>query len=349
MRKKHFPRVDIKIPSVVRPIAAKEGRRTRRDPLPPANTAVKFPIEGNASQARGFEFAPYYGRGVDEIAYACQQQINRFLSTHDGDRTIATIVGYCQTGLARFLEFLADRSSALGQPLVLADINRGLIDDFLVTLDDGRLVTTSQKGIYKNVKAVLLPMCRRGAIPWVRAGDDATFPTNPFPGSSGKHKGPRPMTRAERRSFTIAIKKTVQPLLQASLPASSELLALALLVVALHTGRNTTPLLEMTVDCLRKHPKPGLHFLVVQKRRGGSRSNSVVQRGTAERTLESAPAVLPTVANLVRKVIELTSTMRRVAPVHLKNRVWIYQTTRGSAIGSVSALTLPIAEPRVVW
>lgn len=339
MRRKHFPRVEAKIPSVVRHISSALRRHKPGDPFPPTKTWVNFPAEGNASGARRFDFAQYYGRGIDDIAYACHQQVDRFLSTHDGDLAIATIVAYCQTGLARFLDFLRHRSVALNRTLVLADLDRDLIDDFLATLDDGRLATTSQRGIYKSVKAVLLPMCKRGAIRWVRSGDDATFPTNPFPGSDRKHRGASPMTRAEKRAFNVAIKKNVLPVLHGSEPATSEQLALALLVVALHTGRNTTPLLELDVDCLIRHPKPGLSFLLVHKRRGGRRDNAVVQPDRSEHDIQSTPVVLPTVANLIRKLLELSTRMRRRAPRHLQKRLWIYETTRGAAIGSVSALT----------
>ena len=339
MRRKFFPRMELKVPSVVRSITSNAQKEKLGDHFPPKKTWVDFPAEGNASGARRFDFAPYYEQGIDDVTYACHQQINRFLSTHDGDLAVATIVAYCHTGLARFLAFLRYRRKSLNRDLALADIDRDLIDDFLATLDDGRLATTSQKGIYKNVKAVLLPMCKRGAIRWIRSGDDATFPTNPFPGSDRKYKGARPMTRDEKQAFNVAIKKNVVPILQSTEAATSEQLALALLVVAMHTGRNTTPLLEMDLDCLRQHPKPGLSFLLVHKRRGDRRESGVVLPDQVARTTQSTPVVLPTVATLIRKVIELTTIMRHRAPKHLKRRLWIYETTRGTEIGSVSALT----------
>ena len=104
------------------------------------------------------------------------------------------------------------------------------------------------------------------------------------------------------------------------------MLAYAYLIIALHTGGNVTPLLEMTHDCLRPHPKADTSFLVLFKRRGHSTKGIVINDGKgSESVIESLPTVRPTVAKLVRRVIELSSRLREDAPDYCKSRVWLYR------------------------
>lgn len=337
-KKKVFPRIDLRIPTIEHDINADGRKVIPLHIVPPAETRVRFPAKGNATAARSFDFAPWYGRGIDTITYACQQQTERFLCTHDGDRSVASVVSYCSNGLVRFLDYLLIRSVAMRCSLTLADIDRELIDGYLSFLDDGKLSTNSQKANYKATKSVLLPLCQRGLISWVDVGDDATFPSNPFPNAHRKSKGERPLPKAQRRAFTAAIKTAVMPLLYDTAEPTSEILAFALLVIALHTGRNTTPLLELSIDCLRAHPKEAMQFLVVYKRRG-HRQSLVVQRDDVAKGVESTPTVRPTVVRLIRRVIELTATLRQEAPDHVKDRLWLFRTTKGNDIGAVSTLT----------
>jgi hypothetical protein len=108
-----------------------------------------------------------------------------------------------------------------------------------------------------------------------------------------------------------------------------------LLVVALHTGRNLTPLLEMDTNCLRAHPKDNMVFLVCYKRRGNSRSQVPLK----ENSIESITTAFTSVAQLIRRVIELTATLRLEAPAHLQDRVWLFRAQGGKSYGNISALT----------
>lgn len=304
---------------------------------PPATQLVLFPRENNPTAARSFDFAPWYGRGIDAVTQECQGQIQRFLTTHEGDLSIATVVICCQQGLETFLTYLTLVRVTLSRDLHPGDVDRDILDGFLSFLDDGIRSTSSQRACFKAAKTVLLALCRRGVISWKRTGDDATFPTNPFPRHAKHHKGAQPLTRVQRRAFTAAIKTAVMPLLTEASEPTSELLAYAVLVIALHTGRNTTPLLELTPECLRPHPKENLQFLVVYKRRGHSHSATPIR--VPGKVIESTAPVLPTVGRLIRRVAELTAPLRDAAPAHLSSRLWLYRTTKGVDRGSVSVLT----------
>ncbi|MCR8958741.1 hypothetical protein M0765_013685 [Variovorax sp. S2] len=133
------------------------------------------------------------------------------------------------------------------------------------------------------------------------------------------------------------MKTAVMPLLTQTLEPTSELLAYALLVIALHTGRNTTPLLELNTECLRPHPKEHLQLLIAYKRRAHRYSATPVR--APRQLVESTAPVFPTVGRLIQRVIEITQPLRDEAPAHLRDRLWVYRTTRGADRGSVSALT----------
>lgn len=342
-KRKVFARTDLNTPRVEH--ARSESGRVviPLDILPPAVTAVKFPHIGGGRSA--FDFAPWYGAGIDSIVYACQRQIERFLDGQDAEVTQSTVQGYCDAGLRQLLSYLTTLSAALGRELTLDVIDRACIDGLLSFLRDSGVAPIAQKTRYGAMKAVLKALAGRGLITEVHSGDDKTFPRNPFPGAEKSINGETPLSKAERQAFSRAVKTAVMPIFDEGTEITSELLAYALLVIALHTGRNTQPLLEITPNCLRSHPKENTHFLVLYKRRGHA-SNKVAIRAErgANSIIESLPTIRPTVANLLKRVIELSAPLRDEAPPRFKDRVWLYRMRRAAAslghvVGSITPLT----------
>jgi len=307
--------------------------------LPPPTTVVAF--GRNAMKYRHFDFAPWYGVGIDEITYACQRQVERFLDKQDADVEVSTVTGYCGGGLRHFLEYAAVRATAMQRSLRLADITRATVDGYLLFLRDKGNSLASQRTTYSYTKSILQALGRRSFITLIPSGDEATFPKNPFPNVSREPTGEQPLTTAQRKAFTVAEKTAVQPLFTDDSEPSGPLLAYALLVVALHTGRNTTPLLEMPTDCLRPHPKDGTEFLVIYKRRGHSTTKVALRaHSTVNRVVECTPTLRPTVAQLIRRVIGLTTAVRNEAPADIRDRVWLYRSQYpDSSYGRVTSLT----------
>ncbi|MDR9753563.1 hypothetical protein RG836_19115 [Pseudomonas sp. SZMC_28357] len=304
--------------------------------IPPSHTTIKF--KRNATTSRSFDFARWYGAGIDPITYACQRQIERFLS--DGEAVVATstVTANCNA-LRSFLNYCMLRATAFGRELALADVNRDLIDGYLGHLAGLGMTTTTQKASYMKTKSVLLPLGRRGLIHLVTSGDAATFPNNPFPKSNRKAKGEKALSKREQQALTVALRQAIKPIWDDDAPVTGELLSVILLIVALHTGRNNTPLLEMCRDCLRPHPKDNTVFLVLWKRRGYNSSKVALRaESDAERLLESTPSVRTNVERLIRRVMTLTAPLDAEAPVDLKGRVWLYRTRAGKNAGEIHAL-----------
>ncbi|SDY97341.1 hypothetical protein SAMN05518854_103117 [Variovorax sp. YR266] len=337
-KRKVFVKSDLATARIEYTRNAKQQVVISADVIPPDNLIVH--IGRNASSRRRFDFGPWYGVGIDPITYACQRQIERFLDKQDSDVEVSTVVAYCVSGLRQFLDYLVLRSTAARQPLSLAAITRDTVDGYLGFLRDKGYTTPTQQTCYNLTKSVLVALGRRGVLELVNSGDDRTFPMNPFPGSHHHTLGETPLSREQRKAFTVAVKTAVMPLFTLDAEPSSTLLAHALLVVALHTGRNTTPLLEMPVDCLRAHPKDDIEFLVLYKRRGHTTTKVALRsNSTVDRVVESTPTLRPTVVRLIRRVIELTATVREEAPAEIRERVWLFRSRAGDRIGQISTLS----------
>lgn len=337
-KRKVFTKTDLSVPQVEHSIDTAGNVVVLPEAIPPLNTAVKF--TRNSSSTRSFDFARWYGAGIDPITYACQRQIERFLAGQDGAIAVTTAAHHCTIGLRYFLDYCLLRAAAFGRNLVLADVNRDLIDGYLRHLTGLSLATISQKNVYTKTKSLLTALGRRGLFPLVPSGDTATFPRNPFPNSNRKVKGETALSKRERQAFTKALREAVRPIWSDNPLVTGYLLVAALLIVALHTGRNTTPLLEMGRDCLRPHPKDNTVFLVLWKRRGYNTSKVPLRsESDAERLLEYTPSVRMNVERLIRRVMVLTEPLDSDAPGDLKGRVWLYRSRSTESVGQVTSLS----------
>lgn len=336
-KRKVFTKTDLSVPQVEHNIDTAGNVVILPEAIPPNNTLVNF--ERNATNVRSFDFSRWYGAGIDAITYACQRQAERFLAGQGSDLSVATVVSYCNTGLTSFLEFCVLHATALERDLTLDDVNRSLIDGYLGNLSAQGTATISQKNCYAKTKAVLLALAQRGIMPLVVSGDAATFPRNPFPNINRKIKGETALSKRERQEVAAALRQAIKPIWIDDTIITGELLLFALLVVALHTGRNTTPLLEMGRNCLRPHPKDDTVFLVLWKRRGHNFSKAALRaESKAERVLEAMPSVRINVERLIRRVMVVTEPLVSEAPDDLKGRAWLYRSRSTSAAGQVTAL-----------
>lgn len=336
-KRKIFVRTDLSVPQIEHSQDAAGNVVILPEAIPPTNTMVRF--GRNASSSRSFNFARWYGSGINPITYACQRQIERFIASQDGALSGSTVANCCNSGLRYFLDYCMLRATAFGRELALSDVNRDMIDGYLSHVAGMGVSTTTQRHYYTKTKSVLLALGRRGLIPLVASGDMATFPRNPFPSTNRKAKGETALSKRERQAFTMALREAIKPLWVDDAHVTGELLVFALLIVALHTGRNTTPLLEMGRDCLRSHPKDNTVFLVLWKRRGYNTSKVALRaESNAESLLESTPSVRTNVERLIRRVMSLTEPLDAEVPDEIKGRVWLYRRTNKGA-GQVTTLT----------
>ncbi|MCQ9471128.1 hypothetical protein NRB15_12325 [Pseudomonas alliivorans] len=342
-KRKVFAKTDLSVPQVEHSQDATGNVLILPETIPPKNTMIEFGI--NSFNIRRFDFARWYGAGIDSITYACHRQIERFLVGQEGAVTVSTVASYCVNGLRHFLDCCVLRAMAFDRDLTLTDVNRDLIDSYLSHLTRLGWAPITQKSVYVQTKPVLLALGRRALAPLITSGDAATFPRNPFPNSHHKAKGETALSKHELQAFTVALRQEIKPIWADDVPVTSQLLAYVLLAVALHTGRNTTPLLEMGRDCLRPHPKDNIVFLVLWKRRGYNTSKVALRAvSDTELLLESTQGLRTNVERLIRRVMALTGPLDTEAPNDFKGRVWLYRARKGKATGQVTALS-----PEILW
>lgn len=336
-KRKVFHRTDIRVPQVEHYRDAMGKIEVPPEAMPPIKTRVNF--GSNVLNFRSFDFAPWYSVGIDPITYACQRQIERFLVRQDGEKEPCTVATYCHGGLRIFFDYLSQSSTSLRRGLTLADVDRSMIDGFLAHLARLPISSVTQKNRYGNVKSVLYALGRRGLISLVTGGDSSTFPRNPYPNKNHKCSDEIPLPKFQRKAFTTAVKHAVMPIWREDVQVTGTLLAYALLIVALHTGRNTTPLLEMECNCLRAHPKENISFLILWKRRGHNTSKVVLRTNNPVINLqESTPTIRNNVELLIRRVITLTEPLRAKAPDSLKQRVWIFRSKTSLTAGQIVSM-----------
>jgi hypothetical protein len=108
-----------------------------------------------------------------------------------------------------------------------------------------------------------------------------------------------------------------------------------LLAVALRTGGNTTPLLEMTVDSLKPHLVPNMMRIDLVKHRSARTQVHALRR--IETTDESLTVPMDGVA-ILNKVMVLTAPLRAQAALPLNTRLWLYRIEGPKGKGLITAL-----------
>lgn len=269
----------------------------------PASTVVVLPTEGNASSARNLEFGRFYGKGFDPIVSACQQTtqilVDQSLASEGSTLALSTIEGYFRNGLAYFSKFLeiVYCPSVLKRDLELEDITSSLIESYIVYLKGAYPNGTTAKNKYSLLKSVLIAAQRNG---WIETFD---WPRNPFPDSNRKVKGETPYSEAEHRRLIEALKSETLAILKTDRALNSYETVICLLQIAVLSGANPTPLLEMTTDAIKPHPlKENRRLLVLYKRRGNATHIQDIRGSTSELVVSTTLPHAETVVNHLIKV-----------------------------------------------
>lgn len=299
---------------------------------------VTYPNLGSkGGNGVNFDFTSYYGKGYDDItnrvyytAKALLRNTNAF--TEETQHT------YLKSGFRYFAQYLELFRHSVRGDLTQDDITPRLIEQYLLHLKGSEFKPSFQKALYTHLKSLLVRMKEKGYWPLV---DDINlnsdfFPKNPFP-NSGKHaKSERSLSPYEKRQVVVALKQAVKPIYQKRESLSGYELTLCLLAVAIQTGINTSPLLNMTTDALTDHPlKDNRKLLIVFKKRGNAKQLHNLRKSE---NVEVVQGVKLDVAYLIDTIIQLSSSLRQVSG---SNLVFLYVASNSkSAITSLSDLSL---------
>lgn len=332
----------LKKTSVVEPtIDAAQNQESVR----PINPVVNYPnLSSKGGNGSNFDFTSHYGKGYDDITNRAYYTAKALLKNTDAF-TEETQRGYLYRGFTYFAQYLALFRSATGEDLTQADITPELIEQYLLHLKGSELTFASQKTIYTQLKSLLTRMKEKGY--WSAVGDinlnSDFFPKNPFPKSNKRGGGRyKPLTEHEKRQVVVALKQAIKPIYNKTEPLSSYELTVCLLAVAIQTGINTSPLLNMTTEALSDHPlKDNRKLLTVFKKRGNATQLHNLRKSEE---LEVAQGIKLDVAYLIEAIIERNAQIREATNSDL---VFTYKiigggkdTKRGTATSLVDCIVL---------
>ena len=292
----------------------------------PIKPVVNYPnIGSKGGNGANFDFSQYYGKGYDDITNRAYYTAKALLKNTNAF-TEQTQRNFFLIGFAYFAEYLELFSHSSNEDLTQADITPELIAQYLLHLKGSDLGFTSQKEIYSRLKSMLIRMKEKGY--WSPVGDINLnadfFPTNPFPNSNKRVKGEKPLPFHEKRQVVVALKQAIKPIYQKTEPLTGYELTLCLLVVAIQTGINTSPLLNMTTEALSDHPlKDSRKLLTVFKKRGNATQLHNLRKSEE---LEVVQGIKLDVAYLIEVIIERNVQVRKSTDTDL---IFVYGNTRG--------------------
>lgn len=292
----------------------------------PINPVVNYPNLGSSGGSGcNFDFSKYYGKGYDDITNRAFYTAKALLKNTDAFKE-RTQLSYLKDGFVNFAEYLTLFRHSASENLTQADITPELIEQYLLHLKGSELGYNSQKNYYTYLKSLLTRMKEKGY--WSDVGDINRnadfFPKNPFPNSNKRVKGEKPLTSHEKRQVVVALKQAIKPIYQKTEPLTGYELTLCLLVVAIQTGINTSPLLNMTTEALSDHPlKDNRKLLTVFKNRGNATQLHNLRKSEE---LEVVQGIKLDVAYLIEVIIERNAQVRKSTDTDL---VFVYETTRG--------------------
>lgn len=285
----------------------------------------------NGSNIHRIDLSRWVGCGVDIWLHAFTDTLRYLLQR--GDRQTATIVNYAYSGVPKFLEFLASRNLT-NAPATPADLQPQHLQQFIAWIKLQYPERSTAKSVYSGLRAVLLAMIGRGLI---QADRVHFFPARPFPNAAAAKKGAEPLSITEKERLAAALRHDLVALHHDRFESSmSVALTVYLLAVALRTGGNTTPLLEMTVDSLKPHLVPNMMRIDLIKHRSATTQVHALRR--IETTGESLTVPMDGVA-ILNKVMELTAPLRTQAAPPLNRRIWLYRIEGPKGKGKLTALT----------
>jgi len=282
----------------------------------PFDPVIELP--DNPKNHRKIDLRPCLGQGYDAWVKAFGSVLRSLLAS--GNFTAASIVSLYANGIKHFMLFLIDGPlhfpPKTPDKLSAYDLNR-YVARLKVQYPNG----STAKNCFAALKTVLMGLADYG---FIHTDLKDLRPPKPFPKNEITLAGEKPLTSAEMDRLASVAKSDLIAIHQGRFDGpESEAMGMLILIIAMRTGINTTPLMEMGRDCLTPHPfMPNLMLLHSVKRRGqGAQSHSIRQTALHDK---QTTIRMDGVA-VLRKALELSEGLVDLAPQELKNRVWLYR------------------------
>lgn len=246
---------------------------TNKNPVKKSNLNIVLP-KNSATSIRNLPFENFLGLGLNTIIFGLHGVFQKAISdsVNSGQKTLSirSIVSYYSTTTDLWINFLQTLSEIFNREIIWADINRDITENFITFLGQTDLGYVTRRNRYSAMKSVLMMCYNNGFLPHIENPKEL-FPDNPYPNSNKRQRGKRPFSKPEYRRLNTAIRKEICHILEGNSALNSYETSVCLLAIAIRTGFNPTPLLELPADCLVPHPlKEDRMILVTFKRRGAN-------------------------------------------------------------------------------
>lgn len=214
------------------------------------------------------DFSEYGGSCIQLFVDAAVKTLRSELA--EGDSSTSTLHGLASVARSDLLPWLVTASSVLGRTLTLEDIDHDLLESFAAELRLANTYTTANNK-FGHTLMLIQRMSRLGYL----ASFEEIRPAVQFPGAAAAATATPPYSKRERDELLRALAADFRDIRDGTHrdiePGSVDSLVIGLLLLALPTGFNLTPLLELGRDALRPHPlRKNEWLLVAFKLRGNT-------------------------------------------------------------------------------
>ena len=302
---------------------------------------LNIQVPANPSYVRNIPLYKFKGKGFDSLLPGLYRVFDKAIkdSAGSGQKTLAisTIAGYYTSGLSPLSGYLTVLSGALKRDLAWSDINKTIIEQYIGYLAEGDHSYGSQKTFYTQTKGLLTLCFKAGLLPHIAQARDL-FLANPYPNSNKGRKGQRPFSKSEYKRLVKSVRNEYKTITEGDQPLTSYELGVCVLALAIRTGINLTPALEMPIDCLQPHPlKEDRMTLVWFKRRGNA---THIQTARKSDEVAQLKAVQFDVVDLIELIRFRNQSIRQ--SYEDVERLLVYTSRARSNAGSIVALNQQI-------
>lgn len=298
---------------------------------------IELPFSSSTNN-RTIDFNRWMGKGIDEWVYA---SANALRGRSKGSFATATVAAIWAAGITPFFKFLTDEGIS-ETPVSPASIESMDVDRYIAWLNRKYEKSQTKSAVFANFKLLLSALTDHGAL----APREAEWiPSNPFPRREWKEEISETLTPSELKRLASALKSDLVAIHQGVFKgAASMAICVPLLILALRSGINLTPLLEMRRDCLRPHPfMPNMMLLDSVKRRGKGRQSTLMRGGSTD----VAKAIQMDGVGVLKMALEMTADLSLSANENIKDRIWLFRRPKGG-VSCVSANVLSDAIKSIV-
>jgi hypothetical protein len=310
----------------------------------PINPIINFPSLGSKSgNGRNHDMTKHYGKGFDDITNRAFYTVKTLLNSKNGTET--TKLDYLHRGFKELSDYLAIWHHTLSRELTHKDITPEFIEGFRGHLLGTGKGYTSQKGVYSVAKGLLTAMRNNGYWPIPNEAFSEIFPANPYPNSNRRVKGVKPFSEHEKRQLVVALKQALKPIYAPDREESltGYELTVCVLAIAMQTGINTTPLLNITTDSLSDHPlKSNRKLLTVYKARGNATQLHNLRKSEQ---VELVQGVKLDVAYIIERITALNKSMRDELG---SDSLMLYRKNGKAKVASITDASLSINIAKLV-